>query len=163
MNLTSTKAYGRLVLAVIVSVALWSAWDGQAGMDQPGWFAGVRSTVWCRTVVSGSDFGTGAFFHYPGKRLARVLNDLQVPARFQAQYLNAEHEETICFDSWKEAALADVIFQLVAQTYPDAQNDWTEEDYQRAVLMLHLQPDGKERLEGIMKTQQLLKEQKRQN
>lgn len=155
----SNAGYGRLVLAVMVVIGLWSAWDAQAGMFHPGWFAGWRSTVWCRTVLGGQEFGNATFFHYPGKPLQRIMEEMHVPLRYQTLYLNAEHEETACFASWKEAAAGDVVFYSATQDYPEIVEGWTEEDYQRAVLMLHLQPKGFERLQMLVKAQLRLKEQ----
>ncbi len=163
MNLTSTKAYGRVVLAVVVSVALWSAWDAQASIEQPGWFAGWRSSVWCKTVLYGPEFGTGTFFHYPGKRLPRIMQEMELPMQFQTLYRTAEKQETVCFDNWQEAALANGKFRAVMQDYPDLLNGWTEEQYQQAVLMLQFQPGGMERLAGIVKAQQRLKTQEQQD
>jgi len=159
MQLTSTKIYGRLVLAVMIIIGLWSAWDTQAGMVQPGWLAGWRSTVWCRTVLSGPEFGNASFFHYPGKKLPRVMDEMGVPIRYQLLYRNAEAKETTCYTTWKEAAEGDILFYTATQDHQDIVADWTEAHYQRALLMLHLQPEGYERLETLVKTERRLNEQ----
>ena len=163
MQLSSTKAYGRLVLAVVLMIGLWSVWNTQQGIHYPGWLAGLRATVWCRTVLVGPEFGNTTFFHYPGKQLQRLMDEMQVPPRYQALYLEAEQEDITCYASWKEAAAGDIMFYTATQDYPKLIEEWVEADYQRALLMLHLQPQGFERLEALMQSQQRLMEQEANN
>lgn len=159
MNLSSTKSYGGLVVLTLLLIWLWSSWDAQAGMHHPGWFAGLRRNVWCQTVLTGEEFGTATFSHYPGKRLSRLMDDLRVPWRYQALYRQANARITVCHLTFKDAAKNDKMFYAVTKDYPDILAGWTEEDYQQAVLLLHLQPKGPERLGDRVKLEQRLKEQ----
>lgn len=163
MNLMSTKIYGRLILAVVVRLGLWAAWDAQAGIYQPGWFTGWRSAVWCRTVLTGAEFESALFFHYSGQRLRHIMDELHVPLRYQALYLHADQQETTCYENWKEAAEGDILFYTAAEEHPEVLKDWTEKHYRQAVLMLHLQPKGLERLQTMVNAQLRLNEQEAQH
>ena len=159
MNLTSTKAYGALVVVALLVVWLWTSWDVQAGMHHPGWFAGLRRNVWCQTVLVGPEFETAMFFHYPGKRLSRLMDELNVPPRYQELYRHADEQATSCYPTWKAAAEKDMLFYSATKDYPDILADWTEEDYQQAMLLLHLQPRGLEQLETSVRAERRLKAQ----
>lgn len=159
MQLSSTKAYGRLVVLTMALIWLWSSWDAQGGIQHPGWFAGLHRNVWCQTVLTGEEFGTATFFHYPGKRLSRLMEELHVPLYYQALYLQAKARITSCYPTWKDAAKSDKMFYSVTKDYPDVLASWTEEDYQQAVLLLHLQPRGPERLEGSVQAERRRKAQ----
>lgn len=168
MQLSSNKSYGLLIGTILVLTALWMAYEQQASIMHPGWFAGLRPSLWCRTTVIADDprFDTsqaveGIFFHYPGKRLPRLMKELGLPLQTQAIYLNANNQDTVCFGTWKEAALADLKFQKVAEGYGELLAGWSEADYQRAVLMLNLQSNGMARLAELLKVKQRAFEQAR--
>ncbi len=161
-RLSSDRTYGLLIVVIVMLTGLWLAYDTQASIHHPGWFAGWRSTVWCKTVVYGPEFESATVYHYPGKKLPRVFKELGVPLQIRTLYLNAERQESVCYESWSAAAQDNATFQLVTQEYAEVLAGWTEADYQQAVIMLNLRRDGMALLGEIMKVKQRSLEQSRQ-
>lgn len=162
LSFVKKRAYGLVMVTIMVVTGVAMAYDTQASIQHPGWFAELRTDVWCKTVLYGPQFGTGTFYHYPGKALSRVMEELGVPAQLRSIYLAADKEETTCFDTWKAAAEDNAKFQVATKDYAEVLAGWTEEDYQRAVLMLNLRRDGMALLDEIMKVKQRSLDQSRQ-
>ena len=162
MRFVKNRAYGLVMVAIMVVTALTMAYDTQASIQHPGWFAELRTGVWCKTVLYGPQFNTTTFYHYPGKDLPRVMKELGVPPQIRSIYLKAEKQETLCFDTWKAAAEDNAKFQAVTKDYAEVLASWTEEDYQRVVIMLNLRRDGMALLGEIMKVKQRSLDQSRQ-
>lgn len=141
---------GVVILTVLALTALWSVYDAQAGIYTPGWFSMFHRNVWCQTVVTLPGIATSEFQHYPGKTLARVMKDFNVPDQIRGRMLRAKEKETTCYATWREAAMADRGFQHQLQAYPGVTADWPEERYQQAIQMMFLQKGGRAKLDALL-------------
>lgn len=147
------NSYGALILATILTTALWVAWDTQAASRNPGWFAAQRSSdVWCHSQIRNAGDQPGNFTlvsHYPTKEWKRVVEDLNAPPSLEAQLLEGERT-TECFATFREAALEHPFFVEITKGYEDIIIGWSEANFERSLKALAFAKGGKEMLEAAL-------------
>jgi len=145
---THLFSYGGFMLTVIVATGLWIATDGQAGATTPGWFTQLSKNVWCQTKIAGDNpEHYYSVWHYPHKRLKRVLEDTGIPEQYAKKWLAAERE-TECYASWREASYANLVFMAAAEGYEEIIEEWPEEKFEDAMKTLSFSKGGRQVLEA---------------
>jgi len=147
-SLPHNRRYGLIILAAILGSLLWVVLDNQEASTDPGLLAPLRRQVWCQTIVqvSGESEDEGQLLilnHYPGKKLRRVMEDFGFPEQAIRTWLGAE-KKSLCFNSWREAALSDFRFGDIMKGYEPVIAEWPEATFKEALLTLTFQPNGEE-------------------
>lgn len=134
------RGYGLAMLAVIAGIALYSLWETYSGVWKPGLFYRFQDEVWCATTLTIQPVDSGpqrsTFWHYPGKSTEKVVSAFVNHVGLRATFTNEDitESEGKCYASWQEAAEDNPLFRSAAEGYQPMLADWTEADYEEAVL-----------------------------